>query len=155
MHEFIQRILPFSIEDELLTKVPAEVTIGQAILESNWGRSKLAVLANNLFGIKADKRWHGETLNLPGFEYINGKRINEMMSWRKYPSILEGIADHSRFLKQTRYLDAYKTDNWKDFIRAIHKAGYATDEYYSEKLIKLMTPDILHCIAEARKKPNV
>ncbi|MGH9641235.1 MAG: glucosaminidase domain-containing protein, partial [Terriglobales bacterium] len=32
--------------------VPAAVTIGQAILESNWGTSALAVKTNNHFGMK-------------------------------------------------------------------------------------------------------
>ena len=35
------------------TGVPASVTVAQAILESDWGRSQLAQAANNYFGIKA------------------------------------------------------------------------------------------------------
>ena len=33
-------------------RVPASVTIAQAILESGWGGSELATRANNYFGIK-------------------------------------------------------------------------------------------------------
>ena len=35
------------------------ITIAQAILESGWGKSQLALHHNNLFGIKADYRWSG------------------------------------------------------------------------------------------------
>ena len=35
--------------------------IAQAITESGWGKSGLAVNANNLFGMKADGSWTGET----------------------------------------------------------------------------------------------
>lgn len=35
------------------------VMIAQAIVESGWGQSGLAVNANNLFGMKADNNWPG------------------------------------------------------------------------------------------------
>ena len=37
------------------------VMIAQAIVESGWGQSGLAVNANNLFGMKADDSWTGAT----------------------------------------------------------------------------------------------
>lgn len=36
------------------------ITAAQAILESNWGKSKLARECLNLFGIKADQSWQGD-----------------------------------------------------------------------------------------------
>nr|SUY22553.1 mannosyl-glycoprotein endo-beta-N-acetylglucosamidase [Clostridioides difficile] len=40
------------------------ITIGQAILESGWGNSKLTKQSNNLFGIKADKAWKGKSVEI-------------------------------------------------------------------------------------------
>lgn len=128
--DFLNKIVPLAVNDSLTSHVPPEVTVGQAIQESGWGTSKLAVAANNYFGIKADRRWGGDTYNLPGWEMIEGKILKEMMTWRKYRSIKDSIEDHSRFLKQTRYLKAYKTSTWKEFLVAIKEAGYATDPNY-------------------------
>jgi LysM repeat protein len=51
--EFILSIAPGARQSQRETGVPASVTLAQAILESDWGRSKLSAEANNLFGIKA------------------------------------------------------------------------------------------------------
>ncbi len=137
---FIDMILPAAIEDEKLTGVPAEVTVGQAIQESGWGKSALSVSANNFFGIKANKDWKGETVPMRGWEVINGKKVTEMMNWRKYNDVLDSIRDHSNFLKKPRYQAAFKTDNWQDFLQEIHQSGYATDPHY--------VTDIIHIVAK-------
>ena len=48
-NDFLAKIGPAATEDMRKTGVPACVTIAQAILESNWGESKLAKQANNLW----------------------------------------------------------------------------------------------------------
>src|SRR5262249_55348180 len=50
---FLYATAPAARTAEQQTGVPASVTVAQAILESDWGRSQLAVQANNYFGIKA------------------------------------------------------------------------------------------------------
>lgn len=50
--EFISKVAPAAVEDMRKHRVPASLTIAQAILESGWGTSELATKANNLFGIK-------------------------------------------------------------------------------------------------------
>ena len=49
---FIDLISPLAIEDMRTSGILASVTIAQAILESGWGTSELAVNANNFFGMK-------------------------------------------------------------------------------------------------------
>ncbi len=53
--QFLQRAIGPAHVSQRDTGVPASVTIAQAILESDWGRSTLAA-ANNFFGIKAVKK---------------------------------------------------------------------------------------------------
>ena len=48
---FINKISPMAIEDMKKNNILASLTIAQAILESGWGESTLAVKANNLFVI--------------------------------------------------------------------------------------------------------
>ena len=49
---FIALISPLAIEDMRTSGILASVTIAQAILESDWGTSELAVNANNFFDMK-------------------------------------------------------------------------------------------------------
>lgn len=49
------------------------VMIAQAIVESGWGQSGLAVNTNNLFGVKADASWVEPTYSARTREEKNGK----------------------------------------------------------------------------------
>lgn len=134
--EFLNVIIPAAVKDEKKSQVPAEVTVGQSILESNWGQSQLATMAHNLFGIKASSDWDGDTINMYGSEYIGGTWYHhQLIKWRKYASVSESITDHSAFLHNTRYLNAFSMPTWELFIVAIHRDGYATDPHYAEKVI--------------------
>ena len=111
--------------------VPASITLAQGILESNFGRSRLAVVANNHFGIKCHSGWRGATIT-----HDDDSR-NEC--FRKYNSAEESFRDHSDFLTSTpRYRDLFKlkTDDYKGWARGLKQAGYATDPNYANLLIK-------------------
>src|SRR5687767_13115449 len=54
--QFFQDSIGSAQTSETATSVPASVTLAQGMLESDWGRSRLAREANNLFGIKATPR---------------------------------------------------------------------------------------------------
>jgi len=136
--EFLNKIIPLAIEDEEHSKVPAEVTVGQAILESNWGRSKLTINGNNLFGIKADPLWTGKVLYMKGWEVEKGIKRTYDMEWRAYEGWKESVSDHSKFLHKPRYAKAFTFKDWKDFLHAIHLAGYATDPTYAAQIISII-----------------
>ena len=42
--------------------IPASITLAQGILESGMGVGRLAVEANNHFGIKCHKDWEGDSI---------------------------------------------------------------------------------------------
>lgn len=152
---FLDIVIKAAIEDEKISKVPAEVTVGQAILESNWGKSKLAIMGNNLFGIKASPDWMGLTLTLPTSEVINGKWLHIVTCFRGYPDYEASVKDHSQFLKKKRYEKAFMyTNDWKLFLREIWRAGYATDPDYVKEVISVLSPAILESIAAARIPTN-
>ena len=73
--EFIMRLTTAAISSAKATGVPSSITIAQAALESAWGESGLAKTGNNLFGIKADSLWRGQTLTLNTKEFIKGRFI--------------------------------------------------------------------------------
>ncbi|MCD4768616.1 MAG: glucosaminidase domain-containing protein, partial [Bacteroidales bacterium] len=44
------------------TGIPASITLAQGIIESDYGRSRLAYEANNHFGIKCHSDWKGKKI---------------------------------------------------------------------------------------------
>ncbi|MBN2167140.1 MAG: glucosaminidase domain-containing protein [Marinilabiliaceae bacterium] len=113
--------------------VPASITLSQGMLESNFGNSKLAIEANNHFGIKCHNDWTGKTM------HRDDDRPNEC--FRSYKSVLESYTDHSNFLRErSRYefLFELKSTDYKGWSYGLKKAGYATDPNYPKRLIKLI-----------------
>ncbi len=125
--------------------IPASVTVAQAILESNWGTSDLVRKTKNHFGMKCFKGAAGVIsigcANSPTTECSKeqGCYPTEAM-FRVYRTAADSFADHGHTLyESSRYDPAFKhTDNADQFIREVHKAGYATDPNYTDKIIKLM-----------------
>lgn len=138
--EFIKAMTPGALVSAKESGVPASFTVAQAALESGWGASGLAVRACNLFGVKADPAWKGETVEMPTKEYIDGKPVTVMAKWRKYPDFSASVADRAAFLRRNpRYRLAFTGQRTgEEFARAIAAAGYATDPRYAEKLISVI-----------------
>lgn len=120
-------------------KIPASITLAQGILESAAGFSKLAMKANNHFGIKCGNDWTGATIK------AHDDRQNEC--FRKYKTAKESFDDHSKFLAtRTRYADLFKLNitDYKAWAYGLRNAGYATDPKYAQKLIKIIEDFDLH-----------
>lgn len=124
--EFINSIKDEAIKTYKETGILPSVIIGQAALESNWGRSELASKYKNLFGIKADSSWKGEKINLSTSEYYNIKIKDE---FRVYTSVKDSIKDFGKFLTTNpRYTKSgvFNKKTYKEQIKAIENAGYST-----------------------------
>lgn len=137
----VQRVLPGAIESYKKTGVFPSVTLGQLVQESGWKGSGLMRNANNAFGIKAGSGWTGETYNIGTFEYGSGGKYNTTAAFRKYNSLDDSIIDHGKFLKENpRYAKAgvFDAKSGPEQIKAIHKAGYATDPNYTNSINKIM-----------------
>lgn len=137
---FIAAIAPGAVACMAKTRIPASFTIAQAALESGWCHSALAFEAHNLFGVKADASWHGETITMPTREYLHGRWVTVQAKWRKYQTWEACIEDHAGFLLYNpRYHAAFAArDDVEAFIQAIAKAGYATDPNYPAKVISII-----------------
>lgn len=140
--KFIQSIVD-SLRGQKLNILPS-VTIAQAILESNWGKSSLAREAKNLFGIKASKDWTGEVYKKQTKEQKpTGEVYKITADFRKYGSYLESIKDHDKFFVSTpwrvqNYKKVLEAKNYKTQALALRECGYATDLNYGTKLIQLI-----------------
>jgi flagellum-specific peptidoglycan hydrolase FlgJ len=139
--DFIMSVAPGARESQRKNGVPASVTLAQAILESDWGRSKLTREANNLFGIKAQSGpGSAGTYEINTWEVYGGENATVLAAFRAYKSLSDSIVDHGRwFHDNRRYRDALAVkDDPRAFAYAINAAGYATDPAYAPKLIGLM-----------------
>jgi len=145
-----------AIESQRATGVPASVTLAQAALESAWGKSGLSTKYHNYFGIKGKGTLGTAVMNTG--EHFNGKDVVIKDGFRVYRSASESFQDHGWFfVKNKRYAEALKhKDNAERFAQEIHKAGYATDPTYSQKLIKLIRQyDLTRVDAIARSQGSV
>lgn len=150
--EFINKIESQAIKEYNRSGILPSITISQAILESNWGNSKLTREANNLFGIKADKSWYGPRVSYTTEEY-NGEYI--IAEFRKYESWSDSIEDHTNFLimnKRYKKNGLFSTGEYKKQAQALENAGYATTtnsegkKVYAEKLIGVIESNGLNKI---------
>lgn len=113
-------------------KIPASITLAQGILESGSGRGRLAVKANNHFGIKCHG-WTGAKI------YHDDDKSQEC--FRKYSRAEMSYEDHSEFLTgRSRYASLFqlKPDDYEAWAKGLRAAGYATDRKYPDKLISLI-----------------
>lgn len=128
-----------AINEMIRTGIPASITLAQGIIESDYGRSRLATEANNHFGIKCHNDWKG------GRIYHDDDRRNEC--FRKYRSPEESFRDHSDFLvngSRYRFLFDYNMGDYKSWARGLKRAGYATNPKYASMLIRAIEENDLH-----------
>ena len=114
--------------------------IAQALLESDWGKSTLSRAPyNNLFGIQGS--YNGNCVYMKTQEYINGRYVEKVMPFRKYPSLAESFADNAHVLKTTNFGNGYYyAETWRANASTYQQATsaltgkYATDPNYGNSL---------------------
>lgn len=150
--EFVAYIGPIAHEDMKKTGILASVTTAQAILESGYGSTELAVQANNLFGMKASlsgntwsSDWGGQTYDKKTIEYDeDGNMYTEVATFRRYGTHAASVKDHSDYLAgakngtQLRYKGVVGNKSYKKTVELIKKGGYATDPKYVDKLCDII-----------------
>lgn len=130
---YINKYSDLAVKEMKRAGIPASITLAQGILESDAGNSRLAVKANNHFGIKCHSSWKGKKI------YHDDDAKNEC--FRKYKSAYLSYKDHSDFIKngqRYQFLFDYKITDYKSWARGLKKAGYATDKKYAQNLIRII-----------------
>ncbi len=149
VQEYVNAYKDLAISEMIRTGVPASITLSQGMIESDFGRSRLAVEANNHFGIKCHNDWTGQTIR-----HHDDKR-NEC--FRKYKKVAESYYDHSDFLKTgSRYTFLFDLDvtDYKGWARGLKKAGYATNPDYANMLIRKIEENSLMDYDRGRSTNN-
>jgi len=156
--EFTNHILPYAEKAAKELGVSPLVLVSQAALETGWGKAVTrrpdGSSTFNLFNIKADTRWDGERVIKSTLEYDNGLAKYEKASFRSYDSYADSFDDYVDFLRtNNRYADALRHQSNQagdhSFIKDLHKAGYATDPNYADKVIDILNRDSMQKHVEA------
>jgi len=135
---YINTYADLAMREMVRTGIPASITLAQGCLESNNGNSRLAVRANNHFGIKCHD-WKGKKI------YHNDDAWRDC--FRSYPSVYESYRDHSQFLAtRTRYafLFELEPDDYSGWANGLKKAGYATSPHYARQLVRIIEENQLY-----------
>lgn len=107
-----------------------------------YGTSKLAVEGNNLFGMKQHSTPVYETLVLPTWEVVNGKKVPlPDAHWVKYPDWSSCFADRLATLqkmapKYPHYAAALAAQDGETFVREVSKT-WSTDPDRGQKVIDI------------------
>jgi flagellar protein FlgJ len=142
--EFQQKLAAHAERASLETGIPAKFMLGQAALESGWGKKEIKAMdgsaSHNIFGMKATSSWKGKTVEAVTTEYIDGVASRKIQKFKAYDSYSDAFKDYAKLLtKNPRYENVIA--NAKDatsFAFGLQKAGYATDPQYAMKLSKII-----------------
>lgn len=138
--DFVRKLMPHAEQASRATGIPAQLMVGQAALESGWGRREIksaeGVNSHNLFGIKAGPGWNGKVAEVMTTEYHNGVANKQVEKFRAYDSYADSFKDYADILSSNpRYADVLRQgNNAQGFANALQQAGYATDPKYGDKL---------------------
>jgi LysM repeat protein len=133
VEEYVEKYSAIAVEEMQRSRIPASITLAQGLIESGNGNSRLAIIANNHFGIKCRKDWTGES--------ITHDDDAPQECFRKYPTPLDSYRDHSEFLRKGQrysFLFDLEITDYKAWAYGLKKAGYATNPKYAEILIGII-----------------
>jgi hypothetical protein len=127
--EFLAAIAPAAVRSAQQFHIPPSVSLGQAALESAWGRSKLSREHNNLFGIKG-----GGAKNSVRY-FPNNGNTRKRTSYRTYGSWEASVAHHAELLGTHRaYAKARPLwTEWEAYLAAV-APKYASNRRYAKEV---------------------
>jgi len=131
--DYIEKVLPWAREENEIYGTPVSISIAQSALETGWGTSLLSQNYNNYFGLTS--LWGiGSPYKKEGTVKIGNEEFNV------YSAPIYSFLDHGWGLKNySRYQNIWNYTNDPDrFIKEVRKAGYAEDEMYAAKIIRIM-----------------
>lgn len=109
--------------------------IAQAVIESNYGQSKLSADYNNFFGLKCGSKWKGKSVNMKTKEeYTPGQVSSIRDNFRIFDSVEEGIKGYYDFVSTKRYANLKEADTPIQYAQFLKSDGYATSSSYVKTL---------------------
>lgn len=137
--EFIETVAAYAVPLQESHGIWPSITIAQAIVESNWGQSGLAVNEQNYFGIKGSS-------GQPAYSTLEYEDdwVEIQASFRSYGSLQESVEDYADLIaggtnwNPDLYRPVIEAENYREAAQELKNSGYATDPTYPEKLIEIV-----------------
>lgn len=146
---FVEQLWPAASKAAAELGLDPQALLAQAAVETGWGQHVIhhgnGDSANNLFGIKANAQWDGQSATVNTIEFDGSTASQQRASFRAYDSLEQGFADYVQFIRgQERYRDAVEqASDPKAYFNALQEAGYATDPKYADKVMAVYNSDSL------------
>ena len=152
--QVLAKVGPLFTADQKKSGILASVSMAQFILESGYGKSELALGANNCFEMKkslSGNTWSGSVWDGVSIykkktqeQKADGSYVTITAEFRKYPNVGDSIADHSAYLLGAKNGEKFRYDglkgcsDYKKAVQIIKEGGYATSLTYVEKLCSII-----------------
>jgi len=159
--KFVEKMWPMAKDASEKLGVSPKVIIAQAALETGWGKYTIKKPDGkdsfNLFNIKADSRWQGDSTKIASYEYGPGGSHKKVSSFRVYGSYKDSFEDYVKFLNSgSRYQDALENKKGDaKFVEALQDSGFATDPNYAKKVKRIMNNELLNNALEKVAKNDI
>ena len=147
--DFIKKLLPAAQQSAKALGLDPLAMVAQAALETGWGQRMIKTAQGgnsfNLFGIKANNGWQGETAVVNTLEYRQGIAQKEQARFRSYGSVEQSLSDYVAFIRDNpRYQTAVSaTNDAKSYFEQLQAAGYATDPAYAKKIMAVYQSPVM------------
>ena len=144
VREFQDKLAGHAAAAEAATGIPAKFMLGQAALETGWGKRQIKNAdgsnSHNLFGIKAGPGWTGKVATAVTTEYVNGVPRTRVEKFRAYDTPADSFKDYAKLITTNpRYEKVLASANdAAGFAHGLQRAGYATDPLYAAKLSRII-----------------
>lgn len=116
--------------------------IAQGILESDKGRSELAINANNFLGIKYRPgrcpTAYDVYYKVGSEQNADGTYTSSAMKWCKFKNMEDCIIGYFDFINNSRYEKLKGITNPETYLKLLKAAGYATSLKYVENLMAVI-----------------
>jgi flagellar protein FlgJ len=141
---FQEKLALHAQEASRTTGIPAKFMLGQAALESGWGKHEIksrdGTTSHNLFGIKAGASWTGKVAEAVTTEYVNGVAQTRIEKFRAYDSYADSFKDYAKLITGNKRYEKVLASGGdaSSFAQGLQRAGYATDPNYATKLTRII-----------------
>lgn len=153
VHDFVKALLPYAKKAASALGLDPKILLAQAALETGWGRSIISnedgQSSHNLFNIKASAKAEQRSVTATTTEYFAHTPVKTTAAFKSYSDVGESFADYVRLLQDNeRYGDALnQVASPESFVHALHRAGYATDPSYADKILSIYHSDAMQSIS--------
>ena len=134
---YLRRFTRLALDEAEQFGILPSIKLGQAILESGAGSSRLAQEGKNHFGLK-HRNWEGDmAAEVKGIIYASDD-CPDRCAFTSFKTDWAGWRAHSLVLSAERYDKVRSAQNYEKAAQALSEAGYAADPHYWRKLVRVI-----------------